>query len=557
MNRSRLALACVLCAGAAFATYETAESSQNAAPDPIPAKAVSSQTIADGNTPTHLEGPALVELNSLRGESVATEVSVTYRGRPLQALRISADPGVTALPASFSSQRRAFVFRVKSTSGMSVGDHQGWLRVSGCIDAACDSPERHATLLIPYVVHVKTDGSSWEGLDGWSTQQGNLAHNGYVPIRLRPESFAFRWSWRIPTPTSYRAIHSVVTESGRVFVSDASYRPYAGVTGVYALSESDGSVQWYAPIPATSISTNSPPSVSNGRVYVSTSEYAENGIYGLDVATGRTDFSGKWFDGSWDPPYAPTVYAGRVMAGEPWLHAFDLLSGARLWTALDSGSYGSSEPAVEGSSVYIYGCQYGSTCALSVYDVSTGANLKRIPDNDSGSNGWTYGAAVMISSPDNIITFSGATHVGQPEWDALGPRALVNFSPSEGRVRWRTVDSYITQPAAADGVIYAGTRGSINRARLDAIDEATGRVLWSFSPLDLYPDFVRNVVVTMNLVFVSTNYRIYAIDLKTHQPVWSYPITGGLSISADGTLFVEEREYGYYPTGVLTAISLR
>lgn len=50
--------------------------------------------------------------------------------------------------------------------------------------------------------------------------------------------------------------------------------------------------------------------------------------------------------------------------------------------------------------------------------------------------------------------------------------------------------------------------------------------------------FHRNIVATHNLVFVSTDQNVYAIDLTTHQAVWSYPKPGMLAISSRGLLLI-------------------
>jgi outer membrane protein assembly factor BamB len=74
---------------------------------------------------------------------------------------------------------------------------------------------------------------------------------------------------------------------------------------------------------------------------------------------------------------------------------------------------------------------------------------------------------------------------------------------------------------------------------LDAIDEVTGRILWSWVPTgNVDTSFHRNIVVTRNILFVSTDKTVYALDLATKMPVWSYPKPGMLAISADRTLYI-------------------
>jgi outer membrane protein assembly factor BamB len=77
--------------------------------------------------------------------------------------------------------------------------------------------------------------------------------------------------------------------------------------------------------------------------------------------------------------------------------------------------------------------------------------------------------------------------------------------------------------------MYTGTGYT---ARFDAISEASGRLLWSWTPPASEFSFYRNVVVTKNLAFVSTDKNVYAIDLKTHQAVRQAPYPGDLAIGA-------------------------
>jgi outer membrane protein assembly factor BamB len=49
-------------------------------------------------------------------------------------------------------------------------------------------------------------------------------------------------------------------------------------------------------------------------------------------------------------------------------------------------------------------------------------------------------------------------------------------------------------------------------------------------------------VVTKNLLFVSTNSATYAIDLRTHKPVWSYPFAGRLALTRSGILYIQNEE---------------
>jgi outer membrane protein assembly factor BamB len=96
---------------------------------------------------------------------------------------------------------------------------------------------------------------------------------------------------------------------------------------------------------------------------------------------------------------------------------------------------------------------------------------------------------------------------------------------------------YRVTPAYADGVLYAP---KANPYRVEARAEADGKLLWSWiPPLSGEISFQASPVVTKNLLFVSTNLNTYAIDMKSHQAVWSYPAPGYLAISQNGVLYIQ------------------
>ena len=69
-------------------------------------------------------------------------------------------------------------------------------------------------------------------------------------------------------------------------------------------------------------------------------------------------------------------------------------------------------------------------------------------------------------------------------------------------------------------------------------------------PLAGDTDFDSEVLLTRNLVFVSTGLAVYAIDLATHKAVWSYPQPGRLALSRNGILYVHGQQF-------ITAINVK
>jgi outer membrane protein assembly factor BamB len=75
--------------------------------------------------------------------------------------------------------------------------------------------------------------------------------------------------------------------------------------------------------------------------------------------------------------------------------------------------------------------------------------------------------------------------------------------------------------------------------RLEARAEADGTLLWSWAlPSGSDTQFVSEVLLTKNLAFVSTDRATYAVDLATHEPVFSYPASGKLALSANAILYI-------------------
>ncbi len=93
----------------------------------------------------------------------------------------------------------------------------------------------------------------------------------------------------------------------------------------------------------------------------------------------------------------------------------------------------------------------------------------------------------------------------------------------------------MSNPVVGNGVVYVLDAAA---NQLQARDLATGLVLWTWAPdaFDSLP--VGNLVLTSNLIFVSTSVKTYAIDLASHLPVWSASRAGALALSSNKMLYV-------------------
>jgi outer membrane protein assembly factor BamB len=207
-------------------------------------------------------------------------------------------------------------------------------------------------------------------------------------------------------------------------------------------------------------------------------------------------------------------------------------------------------PAVDDAYVYHYN---GDT--LFLVDRITGVTSATIADPFGSNSGYSYHGAPMLGERSNVVAFAGGAFSGRASSNVeqYDQRVLSSFDISTNTYEWSTSYAYLTAPAVADGVIYAAHNSPMS---LDAIDEVTGQVLWSWAPTENGDtSFHRNIVVTRNLLFVSTNKAVYALDLATRLPVWIYPMPGMLAISAERTLYIATG--AQESDGGLVAVSLK
>lgn len=199
-----------------------------------------------------------------------------------------------------------------------------------------------------------------------------------------------------------------------------------------------------------------------------------------------------------------------------------------------SGDDDMSTPAVDETNAY-----YHTGASLVIWNRMTGELVANIVDPLAPSSGYSYHGAPMLGGRNNVIAFSGSAFSGRASANVeqYEQRALTSFNIGTRAWEWSTQNAYKTQPAVANGVVYAARNQPMS---LDAIDEVTGKVLWSWAPAPTQGDteFHRNIIVTRNLLFVSTNAGVYAIDLATRKPVWRYAAPGTMAISANRTLYL-------------------
>jgi outer membrane protein assembly factor BamB len=472
-------------------------------------------------------GTGAIDAQEGMAEPLSFTVAVTGTSTKPVVPVVTFDPAVFALQGVQGSAPGTYTVRLTTVSGLAVGSSSGQIGFRLCQDAACNAPYVGTEQSFSYAVVTH--------LVEWGTFQRNAAHTGFIDVTLDPTKFATAWTWSRPPgdPEPIGGINAVATGEGHVFVTKDVY---FGQAQLFALDEATGLASWtYA---FGQMASSGPAAYAKGTVYVTTTDPGESCVtWAVDAATGTFRFKMP-YGCQWSNFFAPTIAGGAVFTASQagTIDSYAAADGARRWS-LPVSAADQSTPAVDDRYAYHYGLTPTGP-ALNVIDAATGALAASIDDPfASGFGGYSLFSAPMLGSRGNAIAFSGSGFSGRAasSSEQFDSRVLVDYDVATRTRPWRSANSYLTHPALAKGVVYAARNGP---ATLDAMSEADGHVLWSWNPPAGDASFHRNIVVTRNLVFVSTDANVYAIDLGTHLPVWHYPQPGMLAISANLTLYI-------------------
>jgi hypothetical protein len=447
---------------------------------------------------------------------------------------------VTVAPGANGTYTLGLATNASVSPALFAGD----VTINLCKDAGCATPQDVPTVTVPFSIRVLASNSAWPGdnktalaaiagAPDWTMFQGNAAHTGFVPVTLKPDQFTLRWK------TAGNSLYSpwiggkqnLVTSNG-IFYVVSSDHTQGGV--VYAKRESDASEVWHFTVDGMSWPAANPVAVSNGVVYFAAGHQSETFMFARNAADGTAAYRADMVS-QWEAYYAPTIgpngmlYANAGTYGG--MYGFDP-QGNQLFFA-NEAQQSNWTPAVNATGVYAY-----TGDRLQVVDPLTG--LQAVSIQDPNYQNWVYeiGGAPVLGDAALGSVFAAPyinSNIG------LGTGGVYNYltnfrTINGGSIAWQKGGAYPSAPAYHAGVVYAVNQAPL---RLEARAETDGALLWSWTPANVMETaFASEVLLIDNLVFVSTNYATHAIDLATHESVWNYPLSGKLTLSANGVLYI-------------------
>lgn len=359
-----------------------------------------------------------------------------------------------------------------------------------------------------------TDSNDMPESKLWNGYQGNAEHSGFTAINIDPENLSLRWSVTLPNSSS---LNPVVAADGKVFVTSNANN---NEQRFYGINAANGGVNWQKNY--ENVYSINAPTLYDGKVYFQTRENSGSYLNALNAISGDSVFAAS-YGSQWSRYKAPTAFEGDIyIAGGTYggSYKFDGETGEALWFQ-DLQQCDNWTPAVDSEHLYYF------SQGFVIADKSTGAAIEKNEEFDISCQ------TPVLAGSDTALVISGFDFYA---FDTQTAEKIWSINTEDYYNR------YIGTPAVALGKVYANKSGE-----LKVLDLYSGEELWSWRPQN-NNSIQGNVVLTLNHAIVQDNTNTYAIDLTTHEQVWSYPVSGQVSLSKEGAFYIAGNN------GVLTAI---
>jgi outer membrane protein assembly factor BamB len=459
---------------------------------------------------------------------------------------LSYDTAVMTLQGDVTGANGAYKATFKTKNDLGGGEYKGEIRFRLCQDAGCAVVYPGSTQVVNYTVTVQ--------LKDWYTHQRNAAHTGYVRLTVDPAKIAKAWEYTHPF-----GMTKVAADKDRIYFSSYSDSSEPGHPNhaINAVNIRDGSSAWTYNLSASTVGD---PAIANGAVFVMSTaggSFSNEPLTVLKATDGA--FLRRMTFGSQEAHFlAPTPVDDELYSltgpNGNIISSYKQSDASLRWTAFGSGFnnwvWHTESPAVDNELVYFYNGD-----GLDAFKRSDGSRVFRIADPAAKAGGFDYDGAPVILPDRSILAYSGTTLRGFAYLEAQSARPLVRFLPDSRTIAWRSADSYRTKPAVRGDLIFVARNSP---ARVDALNVSDGKIAWSWTPPG-NPTFRGGIVVTDNVLFVSTNENLYALNLSDRSIAWTHDAPGVFAIAPGNLLVLTEatKDEFFQSTKRLVAFRLR
>jgi subtilisin family serine protease/outer membrane protein assembly factor BamB len=364
----------------------------------------------------------------------------------------------------------------------------------------------------------------------WSDSRGGPEHRAFVPVRFDGSGFRQVWVSRLTPshPAGAPDLMELTVGNSMVFgANDFSNNPRL----VVAADTGTGNILWSADV--GDLVVLSQPVIAGADVIAGVRHIETGLVIRLNGQTGQEVYR-KVHD---VPPYhlpEPVVSGERAVfaSGFGGPMAIGVQDGARKWLETFLGT-SSLRPAVTNDQVISY-TRNRTTGARAVraYDLGNGDERVAVvdPERDVEES--------VVENALPVVGYGGDVYVATVH-------ALSAFDLHKQRVKWAIDGSFDAYPPS----IGAGFLYAVESGDLVSLDERDGREVWRWTGGN-GGDIRFPPVATATHVFVSSQRRLYAIDVQTGKQVWTIAFPGWISIGDDGVVYVAGTD------GTATAITM-
>ena len=353
------------------------------------------------------------------------------------------------------------------------------------------------------VTSISSTPSDFTQAAEWTTFQGSFGHSGYVQATIDPARLREIWTSR-PLPGAELAQATI--GGGKIFLATTNL--YFDQQ-IVALNPADGSKLWTTRF--DNINTLNQPTYAAGVLYATSSGINSAYLFSLRETDGLIRYQVP-FDGFESTSMAPTIVGNTIatpggLGGG--LYGFDPATGAQKFFRPGT-MFGTWTPSVDA------GRLYATDRGVQSINASDGTLVSELRDSR-----FTV----------TTLAVNGSAH-------AVGISDGQLFSIYAPNLSLSFVRSGFDGMPVFGNDIYAFAGDRVEALRL------SGAPWFSYTLSPQCSLATRSMVLTNNLLFISCANDgglagvTVAIDLNTRLAVWTHPVGGMLSLSAQGILYI-------------------